>query len=165
MFSKHPLHTYVHIEYKKFSESRGKSHIVRPSAPLNVPGVVDRHARALVPLPRTLSNPLQCRNLARKERKRQESEGDITPYLYPCMVPIKREPLTAFVSDTVAVLDEGGGASGCYRPSGFISAFQGGGCSMGKRSNDTEYTACFTKILWRLPRDFITGEMSVNKNE
>ena len=38
-------------------------------------------------------------------------EGDITPYLYPCMVPIKRESLTAFVSDTVAVLDEGGGAS------------------------------------------------------
>lgn len=79
-------------------------------------------------------------------RKREETRGTeedseklgvrgrYRPYLYPCMVPIKREPLTAFVSDTVAVLEHARvgvaaerGASGCYRPSGFISVPEGDG--------------------------------------
>jgi len=96
------------------------------------------------------------------------------------MVPIKREPLTAFVSDTVAVPafgdgGEGGGASGCYRPSGFISVPRGRGrrerergdgdkAATRGRSNDTGYRV-FHKDSMKIARDFITGEMSVNKNE
>lgn len=95
------------------------------------------------------------------------------------MVPIKREPLTAFVSDTVAVpaeaMERGGGASGCYRPSGFISVPEGRRedtyihirnreREARGRSNDTGYRV-FHKDSMKIARDFITGEMSVNKNE
>lgn len=108
------------------------------------------------------------------------------PYLYPCMVPIKREPLTAFVSDTVAVLarvggagQKGGGsrrvgaASGCYRPSGFISVQRRCGVDRrGGRGRETRGDGqtmpgyrVFHKDSMKIAWDFITGEMSVNKNE
>lgn len=48
----------------------------------------------------------------RLETRRWGGQEVYRPYLYPCMVPIKREPLTAFVSDTVAVPVEEEGEEG-----------------------------------------------------
>lgn len=96
------------------------------------------------------------------------------------MVPIKREPLTAFVSDTVAVPAQAMETAEegvlvvvighqvlypCQRGDEKIHTHtynaveRGGG-----RSNDTGYRV-FHKDSMKIARDFITGEMSVNKNE
>ena len=104
-------------------------------------------------------------NRRRCKRKRGELEGGIAPYLYPCMVPIKREPLTAFVSDTVAVLEHARGWEPRWKGALVVvighqvlyPRFRGWWLAPGwgksttgqrgwKRSNDTGYTACFTKI-------------------
>ena len=69
-----------------------------------------------------------------------------------------------------------GGASGCYRPSGFISTFQRvvARSRMGEE-HDRAGGVETVKRYWiyrvfhedslKIARDFITGEMSVNKNE
>jgi len=87
----------VYIGYKKFTESRRRSHIVRPSTSLALS----------LPLPESLVLSLvrssSYSTLSLDLETRWGGQEVYRPYLYPCMVPIKREPLTAFVSDTVAM--------------------------------------------------------------
>lgn len=94
------------------------------------------------------------------------------------MVPIKREPLTAFVSDTVAVPAEtretgdrgaGGALVVVIGHQVLYPCRRGDGRNTRRRiargrSNDTGYRV-FHKDSMKIARDFITGEMSVNKNE
>lgn len=105
----------VYIGYKKFTESRGRSHIVRPSASLapvtgvsgsflSTPAWPPDYGPMLFLFFLFLSLRLETRWWGGQEVYR--------PYLYPCMVPIKREPLTAFVSDTVAMPVEEEGEEG-----------------------------------------------------
>lgn len=171
----------VYIGYKKFTESRGRSHIVRPSASLAV-SLPEFPVLSLV-RPSSygaLSLGLETRWWGGQEVYR--------PYLYPCMVPIKREPLTAFVSDTVAVPAEARETAEegvlvvvighqvlypCRRGDGKTHTYtrhthrererQREAVARG-RSNDTGYRV-FHKDSMKIARDFITGEMSVNKNE
>lgn len=122
-----------------------------------------------------LSFSLFSRRLETRRWGRQEV---YRPYLYPCMVPIKREPLTAFVSDTVAVPAEtretgdrgaGGALVVVIGHQVLYPCRRGDGRNTRRRvargrSNDTGYRV-FHKDSMKIARDFITGEMSVNKNE
>jgi len=93
----HDFHR-VYIGYKKFTESRGRSHIVRPSTTLALSLPLPESSRFFPPCAR----PATVYSLG-LETRRWGGQEVYRPYLYQCMVPIKREPLTAFVSDTVAV--------------------------------------------------------------
>ena len=78
------------------------------------------------------------------------------------MVPIKREPLTAFVSDTVAVL----GRSWLLSAIRFYIQPYSREESIGeKRGVKRSLYRVFHKDSMKIVRDFIIEETSVNKNE
>ena len=112
------------------------------------------------------------------------------------MVPIKREPLTAFVSDTVAVLEHARGVGaarwwkgalvvvighqvlyprfrGWWLAPGWgksnragVEGWRGGGGGEGGETVKRYWIhRVFHEDSMKIARDFITGEMSVNKNE
>lgn len=124
-FSSHSLSTprpvihdchRVYIGYKKFTESRGRSHIVRPSASLapllSLPESPSLSSQPPRGHPTTILHSFSLYFSLRLETGRWGGQEVYRPYLYPCMVPIKREPLTAFVSDTVAMPVEEEGEGG-----------------------------------------------------
>lgn len=102
------------------------------------------------------------------------------------MVPIKREPLTAFVSDTVAVLEHARGWERRWKGALVVvighqvlyPRFRGWWLASGWGKSSRAGVECgveTVKRYWiyrvfhedsmKIARDFITGEMSVNKNE
>lgn len=116
----------VYIEYKKFTESRGRSHIVRPSTSL----------APSLPLPESprFFLPPRARPATVHSRSRNTPMGwarGISPLSVSVYGSNKTGTTHSFCVEYSggACWGDGdgrrGGASGCYRPSGFISVPEG----------------------------------------
>ena len=120
----HDFHrVYIYIGYKKFTESRGRSHIVRPSVSFALS----------LPLPYSpILSPACPSNYSTLSRSRNTPMGwarGISPLSVSVYGSNKTGTTHSFCvgySGGACRGDSGeGGASGCYRPSGFISVSEG----------------------------------------